>query len=71
MGYIKIKTDSGIRMDAQLNSKADYEKIIKFLQAERDAMVSKPVLKPKKSLKDKFVTDISTGYYEAQRRSKG
>lgn len=67
MGYIKIKTDSGIRMDAQLDSKTDYDKIIKFLQSERDSMSSKP----KKSLKDELVTDISTGYYEAQRRAKG
>ena len=67
MGYIKIKTDSGIRMDAQLDSKTDYDKIIKFLQSERDSMSSKP----KKSLKDEIVTDISTGYYEAQRRAKG
>lgn len=67
MGYIKIKTDSGIRMKASLNSKSDYEKIIKFLQSERDSMSSKP----KKSLKDELVTDISTGYYEAQRRAKG
>ena len=67
MGYIKIKTDSGIRMDAQLDSKTDYDKIIKFLQAERDSMSSKP----KKSFKDELVTDISTGYYEAQRRAKG
>lgn len=67
MGYIKIKTDSGIRMDAQLDTKTDYDKIIKFLQSERDSMSSKP----KKSLKDELVTDISTGYYEAQRRAKG
>ena len=67
MGYIKIKTDSGIRMDAQLDTKTDYDKIIKFLQSERDAMSSKP----KKSFKDELVTDISTGYYEAQRRAKG
>ena len=66
MGYIKIKTDSGIRMDAQLDTKTDYDKIIKFLQAERDSMSSKP----KKSFKDELVTDISTGYYEAQRRAK-
>ena len=44
-----------------------YDKIIKFLQAERDFMSSKP----KKSFKDELVTDISTGYYEAQRRAKG
>lgn len=67
MGYIKIKTDSGIRMDAQLDTKTDYDKIIKFLQSERDSMPSKP----KKSFKDELVTDISTGYYEAQRRAKG
>lgn len=67
MGYIKIKTDSGIRMDAKLDTKTDYDKIIKFLQSERDSMSSKP----KKSLKDELVTDISTGYYEAQRRAKG
>lgn len=66
MGSIRIKTDSGIRMDAKLDSRSDFEKIIKFLQAERDSMSSKP----KKSFKDEFVTDISTGYYEAQRRAK-
>lgn len=67
MGSIRIKTDSGIRMDAKLDTKTDYDKIIKFLQAERDSMSSKP----KKSFKDELVTDISTGYYEAQRRAKG
>lgn len=67
MGSIKIKTDSGIRMSAKLDTKTDYDKIIKFLQSERDSMSSKP----KKSLKDELVTDISTGYYEAQRRAKG
>jgi hypothetical protein len=66
MGSIRIKTDSGIRMDAKLDTKTDYDKIIKFLQAERDSMSSKP----KKSFKDELVTDISTGYYEAQRRAK-
>ena len=66
MGYIKIKTDSGIMMSAKLDTKTDYDKIIKFLQAERDSMSSKP----KKSFKDELVTDISTGYYEAQRRAK-
>ena len=66
MGSIRIKTDSGIRMDAKLDTKTDYDKIIKFLQAERDSMSSKP----KKSFKDELVTDISTVYYEAQRRAK-
>ncbi len=64
MGYIKIKTDSGIRMDAQLNSKSDYEKIIKFLQAERDAM---PV-KPKRSAKDEIVMNIGRGFDAARIR---
>ena len=54
-------------LTAQLDTKTDYDKIIKFLQAERDSMSSKP----KKSLKDELVTDISTGFYEAQRRAKG
>lgn len=54
-------------LTAQLDTKTDYDKIIKFLQAERDSMSSKP----KKSFKDELVTDISTGYYEAQRRAKG
>ena len=64
MGYIKIKTDNGIRMDAQLNSKSDYEKIIKFLQAERDAM---PV-KPKRSAKDEIVMNIGRGFDAARIR---
>lgn len=67
MGFIKIKTNSGMTLTAQLSTKTDYDKIIKFLQAECDTMSSKP----KKSFKEEFVTDISTGYYEAQRRAKG
>ena len=66
MGSIKIRTDSGITMSARLDSRSDFEKIIKFLQAERDAMPSKS----KKQIKEELVTDISTGYYEAQRRAK-
>lgn len=67
MGFIRIKTNSGMTLTAQLDSKTDYDKIIKFLQAERDSMSSKS----RKSLKDELVTDISTGFYEAQRRAKG
>ena len=64
MGYIKIQTGSGIRMEASLNSKSDYEKIIKFLQAERDAM---PV-KPKRSAKDEIVMNIGRGFDAARIR---
>ena len=68
MGSIKIKTDSGIRMSAKLDSRSDFEKIIKFLQAERDAMTMPA--KSKKQTRDEIITDIGTGYYEAQRRAK-
>lgn len=64
MGYIKIKTDSGIRMDAQLNSKADYDKMIKFLQTEREAIASKP----KKNPKEEIVMNIGRGFDAARAR---
>jgi len=64
MGYIKIKTDSGIKVEASLNSKSDYEKIIKFLQAERDTMPAKP----KRSVKDEIVMNIGRGFDAARIR---
>lgn len=64
MGYIKIKTNSGMTLTANLNDKTDYDKMIKFLQTEREAMASKP----KKSPKEEIVMNIGRGFDAARAR---
>lgn len=58
MGNVKIKTNSGVKMKAPINTVEELEKVIKFLTAERDALI-KTEGKQKKtaaSAKDNIVT---------------
>lgn len=58
MGTVKIKTNSGVKMSAPINTVEELEKVIKFLTAERDALL-KAEGKQKKttsSAKDNIVT---------------
>lgn len=64
MGYIKIRTNSGMTLTANLNDKTDYDKMIKFLQTEREAIASKP----KKSPKEEIVMNIGRGFDAARAR---
>lgn len=58
MGNVKIKTNSGVKMKAPINTVEELEKVIKFLTAEREALI-KAEGKQKKttsSAKDNIVT---------------
>ena len=58
MGNVKIKTNSGVKMTAPINTAEELEKVIKFLTAEREALI-KTEGKQKKtasSAKDNIVT---------------
>ena len=34
MSYIKARTENGVRFEAPLSSKADYQRVIRFLEQE-------------------------------------
>ena len=41
MSYIKARTENGVRFEAPLSSKADYQRVIRFLEQEM-AMLNQP-----------------------------
>ena len=58
MGNVKIKTNSGVKMKAPINTVEELDKVIKFLTAEREALI-KAEGKQKKTTsatKDNLVT---------------
>lgn len=44
MSYIKVRTENGVRFEAPLSSKADYQRVIRFLEQEMAMlqMIPKP-----------------------------
>lgn len=49
MSYIKARTENGVRFEAPLSSKADYQRVIRFLEQEM-VMLNQPNKKAKKQM---------------------
>ena len=65
-GSIRIRTAAGVKYSSPLRDKADYEKVIKFLIAERDALLKSEGKQQKKS---KLAEDFNAGFEAARLKS--
>lgn len=52
MGYVKARTENGVRFEAPLSSKADYQRAIRFLEQEM-SILNQPNAKTKKPIVQK------------------
>ena len=67
MGNVKIKTNSGVKMSAPINTTEELEKVIKVLTAEREALIKAEGRQKKttSSAKD----NVITGFEAARARA--
>lgn len=66
MGSVRIRTNSGVRMSAPIDTTAELDKVIKFLTAEREAL-AKSESKPKKSKTAELIKEDFCAGFEAAR----
>lgn len=66
MGTVKIRTNSGVTMKAPIDTAGELDKVIKFLIAERDALLKSEGKQQKKS---KFAEDFNAGFEVARLKS--
>lgn len=69
MGTVKIKTNSGVKMSAPINTAEELEKVIKFLTAEREALTKTEGKQPKKKVAEAIKADLNTGFEAARARA--
>lgn len=68
MGSVKIRTNSGVRMSAPIDTTAELDKVIKFLVAEREALLKAEAKPKKKTVGETIKDDLSTGFEAARLR---
>lgn len=66
MGKVKIRTNSGVTMKAPIDTAGELDKVIKFLIAERDALLKSEGKQQKKS---KLAEDFNAGFEAARLKS--
>lgn len=66
MGTVKIRTNSGVTMKAPIDTVGELDKVIKFLIAERDALLKSEGKQQKKS---KLAEDFNAGFEAARLKS--
>lgn len=69
MGNVKIKTNSGVKMKAPINTVEELDKVIKFLTAEREALLKTEGKLPKKKIAEAIKADLNTGFEAARARA--
>ena len=69
MGNVKIKTNSGVKMSAPINTAEELEKVIKFLTAERDALLKAEGKQQTKKTAEGAKDNIVTGFEAARARA--
>jgi hypothetical protein len=69
MGTVKIKTNSKVKMRAPINTVEELDKVIKFLAAERDALLKAEGKQPKKKVAEAIKADLNTGFEAARARA--
>ena len=69
MGTVKIKTNSGVKMTAPINTVEELDKVIKFLTAEREALIKTEGKQPKKKVAEAIKADLNTGFEAARARA--
>ena len=65
-GTVKIRTNSGVTMKAPIDTAGELDKVIKFLIAERDALLKSEGKQQKKS---KLAEDFNAGFEAARLKS--
>lgn len=68
MGTVKIKTNSKVKMRAPINTVEELDKVIKFLAAEREALIKTEGKQPKKKVAEAIKADLNTGFEAARAR---
>lgn len=68
MGSVKIRTNSGVRMSAPIDTVGELDKVIKFLVAEREALLKAEAKPKKKTVGETIKDDLSTGFEAARLR---
>ena len=68
MGSIKVKTNSKVKMRAPINTVEELDKVIKFLAAEREALIKTEGKQPKKKVAEAIKADLNTGFEAARAR---
>lgn len=68
MGTVKVKTNSRVKMRAPINTVEELDKVIKFLTAERDALLKADGKQPKKKVAEAIKADLNTGFEAARAR---
>lgn len=69
MGTVKIKTNSRVKMRAPINTVEELDKVIKFLTAEREALIKTEGKQQKKKIVDAVKADLNTGFEAARARA--
>jgi hypothetical protein len=69
MGTVKIKTNSRVKMRAPINTVEELDKVIKFLAAEREALIKTEGKQQKKKIVDAVKADLNTGFEAARARA--
>ena len=69
MGNVKIKTNSGVKMTAPINTVEELDKVIKFLTAEREALIKAEGKQQKKKVVEAIKDDLNTGFEAARARA--
>ena len=66
MGSVKIRTNSGVKMSAPIDTVGELDKVIKFLAAERETLIRSDS-KPKKQKAGEIIkSNLSTGFDAAR-----
>lgn len=69
MGSVRIRTNSGVVMKAPIDTATELDKVIKFLVAEREALLKAEAKPKKKTVGEAIRDDLSTGFEAARVRS--